>query len=305
MNEKIAIITQSYKNDYRECRLLCESIDRFAPEIDHFVFVNDEDVTLFRPIDYGRHKVIRKGIILPWYLFRLPWKLMGHHFYISLFTIPVREWILQQICKLGVFEVIGDTYDAVFNIDSETVLMKPLDLNRWINSKGEYMMFRDMKEDEPSKDDYYSAAKKLLNIPDDELSEMSKWNYMNTPVCFERKNVKDLLDRIRKEYNFWGGWKRALCNTYRFSEYYTYGIYTDYYLQQRNHFLTEEHYFPQIEMSSCKTRDEFATRLEIYMDDDRSMGLWLQKADRKANSGNYLDFNIIENVVREYWKKHD
>lgn len=28
---------------------------------------------------------------------------------------------MQQICKLGVFDVIGDAYDAVFNIDSESV----------------------------------------------------------------------------------------------------------------------------------------------------------------------------------------
>lgn len=44
MTQKIAIITQSYKNDYNECKLLCESIDRFSPELDHFIFVNDEDL---------------------------------------------------------------------------------------------------------------------------------------------------------------------------------------------------------------------------------------------------------------------
>lgn len=32
MENKVAIITQSYKNDFRECKLLCESIDKFAPK---------------------------------------------------------------------------------------------------------------------------------------------------------------------------------------------------------------------------------------------------------------------------------
>lgn len=46
--KKLAFITQSYKNDYKECALLCESMDRFLPkEIDHFIFVNDEDYDLF------------------------------------------------------------------------------------------------------------------------------------------------------------------------------------------------------------------------------------------------------------------
>ena len=43
MENKVAIITQSYKNDFRECKLLCESMDKFAPNIDHYIFVNDED----------------------------------------------------------------------------------------------------------------------------------------------------------------------------------------------------------------------------------------------------------------------
>lgn len=35
MENKVAIITQSYKNDFRECKLLCESMDKFAPDMDH------------------------------------------------------------------------------------------------------------------------------------------------------------------------------------------------------------------------------------------------------------------------------
>lgn len=38
--KKLAFITQSYKNDYKECALLCESMDRFLPkEIDHFILL--------------------------------------------------------------------------------------------------------------------------------------------------------------------------------------------------------------------------------------------------------------------------
>lgn len=161
--EKIAVVTQSYRNDFKECGLLCESMDRFAPELDHFIFVNDEDFEMFMPMNYKRHKVYRKSTVLPWYFVRVPFRLLGHHFHVSPFTIPVREWIIQQVCKLGVFDVIGDTYDAVFNIDSETVFMRPFDIGKW--KKGDrYIMYRTVNAGEPSHDEYYKAAGSLLRL---------------------------------------------------------------------------------------------------------------------------------------------
>lgn len=80
---KLALVTQSYKNDFRECKLLCESIDRFVPnDIMHFIFVNDEDYQMFKNIENKRHKVYKKGTIMPWFFVRIPWKIMGHHFHI-------------------------------------------------------------------------------------------------------------------------------------------------------------------------------------------------------------------------------
>lgn len=65
MDKKVAIITQSYKNDFKECKLLCESMDKFAPEIDHFIFVNDEDLEMFKDLKYGRHQVFKKSTMSP------------------------------------------------------------------------------------------------------------------------------------------------------------------------------------------------------------------------------------------------
>lgn len=299
---KLAIITQSYKNDFNDCRLLCESIDRFAPTMDHFIFVNDEDYAMFGPLNYGHHKVYKKGTILPWYLWRLPIKILGHHFHIGPFTIPVREWIIQQICKLGVYEVIGDGYDAVFNIDSETVLMRPLDITRWVKD-GKYMMFQDEYEAEPSKGDYMYSAKKLLGLTDDEMKEIGKWNFMNTPVCFERENTKKLLEHLTKISPF--GWKWHLCNTYRFSEYYTYGIFCKHFLKMQNHFHVDRHYFPQVDRSSCSDKNDFVTKMKKELEDKSAMGLWLQKRVRKSRSKSYLDFDVISQAIKEYWDENN
>lgn len=297
---KLAIITQSYKNDFYECKLLCESIDRFAPDMDHFIFVNDEDIRMFAELNYKRHVVYKKSTILPWFLVRVPFKVMGHHFHISPVTIPVREWIIQQICKLGVFEVIGNEYDAVFNIDSETVFMKPLDITQWIKD-GKYLMYRVINVNEPSHEEYCKAAEKLLGL-EGHLAEISKYNYMNTPVCFVRENLELLLREIKK-HSRWHSWKITLCNTYRFSEYYTYGIYTDQVLHLKNHFLIEKHVLPQIDISECSGLDDFKSKMKQSLADSQAVGLWLQKKDRKLLADKYLDFNQINGAIHQYWNK--
>ncbi len=300
MRNKVAIITQSYKNDYKECKLLCESIDKFVPSIDHFIFVNDEDIDLFQDLNYGLHHVLKKSTILPWFLIRVPWKMMGHHFHVSPFTIPVREWIIQQICKLGVFEVIGAEYDAVFNIDSETVFMKPFNLSMW-KKDGKYLLYRVKNENEPSHDDYCHAAVKLLNWQGS-YEDISYFNYMNTPVCFVRENIEKLLHELAS--NYWmRSWKLALCNTYRFSEYYTYAIYTDKILGLKNHFLIDYHVFPQIDISECAGIDDFKVKMKQVLTSEHSVGLWLQKKDRKLLADKYLDFEELEKVIKEYWGK--
>lgn len=296
---KIAIVTQSYKNDFNECRLLCESIDRFASQIDHFIFVNDEDIRLFKVLNYGRHKVFKKSTIMPRFFIRIPFKLLGHHFYVSPFTIPVREWILQQICKLGVFEVIGADYDAIFHIDSETVFMKPFVVSEW-KKDGKYIMFRIPNIDEPSHDDYVKSAKKLLGLPQS-IAEIGFWNYMNIPTCFVRENTEKLLERIRRVSKF-KNWKLALCNTYRFSEYYTYGIYTNIVMGMKNHFPIDYKIFPIIDITACHTKEELSTMITEALKGKHVLGVLLNKRDRKHLSDQYIDFNLSKSVIKEYWK---
>ena len=66
--------------------------------------------------------------------------------------------------------MIGDEYDAVFNIDSETVFMKPFDISMWINN-GKYMMYRIINENEPSHDDYCHAADMAMAPPTASLAK--------------------------------------------------------------------------------------------------------------------------------------
>lgn len=68
--KKIAFVTQTYKPDFPQCKLLCKSMDLFADSFDHYIFVNDEDFKYFGCLNYGRHHVFKKSTILPWYFIR-------------------------------------------------------------------------------------------------------------------------------------------------------------------------------------------------------------------------------------------
>lgn len=295
----IAFVTQSYKADFDECRLLCESIDRFAPDIDHFIFVNDEDEAMFARLCYGRHRVARKGTLLPRGFVRVPWKIAGHHFHISPFTLPVREWIVQQICKLAVFEHIGPDYDAVFHIDSEIAFMRPFDIRRWVNSDGRYMMYGVDNTGEPSHDEYCDAAEKLLPI-EKGAAETRRYNYMCQPTCFERENLTAMLTDISRRAPF-GNWKLALANTYRFSEYYLYDIYTDRVLGGRNHFHIAKRPFPVVDISLFSDSASLGQAIGRATEQPEVEGICLQKRDRKNLSDTYLQFSEIEATVKRLW----
>ena len=300
MTSRFALITQSYKADLNECRLLCESIDKFAPNIDHIIFVNDEDESLFAALNYGRHKVVRKGVLLPRTFVRLPWKIAGHHFHISPFTLPIREWIVQQICKLAVFEYLGADYDAVFHLDSELVFMRPLNVDEWVKN-GRYMMYRVDNVNEPSHDEYCNAAEALLPI-DKGMPTTRQFNYMCQPTCFQRANLQEMLRHIRKR-NLLRNWKYALSNTYRFSEYYLYNIFTDNVLNSRNHFHISVRPFSVVDISLIHDSSELGSEIRKQMSQPGVTGLCLQKRERKNLAAQYLPANIIESTIKQIWNE--
>lgn len=302
---RLAIVTQSYRNDLKECELLCESIDRFvSTDIKHFIFVNDEDMDIFRRSKISNsHELRKKSEILPRGLVRCPVELLHHHYHISFYTIPVREWIVQQICKLGIFDAIGNEYDAVMNIDSETVFMRTFNIeNVCVRNNGcNYLFFREIYQHEPCHKEYCNTGKKLLNLHEP-VEMLAKHCYMSHPVIFERHNLQQMLEDIASG-NLFKSWKIRLCNTYRFSEYYLYGLYCDKRLNMRNHYVIDKHLFPLLNMGDLSTAKGLQKRIDEYMKDKDLFGVWLQKHWRGDVSQKRLSFMEISNAVHASWDR--
>lgn len=296
---KIAIVTMSYRGDYKECRLLCESIDRFITNIPHYLFINDEDVKLFKSLESRNRTILPKSVVLPQYLIRLPFQIMGHHFHVSPFTIPVREWIYQQIVKLSVWEVLDSSIDVFLNVDSECVFLKPFDTNNYLRD-GRLRLLRRHNPSSPSRMEYFRAAKRHLGI-EMPIAQISYWDFMDDPIGFRRDVLQEMCREIGRRH--WSGnYKIALMNTYRFSENYLYGMYVNYIYDtdMKKHFITDHKIFPWIRYTDYLSLEDCDSEINAVI--AKEMGIKFQKeGQRNRNKKSPVAFSDVKQLVYTYW----
>jgi len=295
---KIAFVTQTYREDYNECLLLCKSIDRFAPaEIKHYLFVNDEDYGLFLHLKSERREVLKKSVIIPKWLKKFPIKLFGHTVWVSPFTIPVRGWIIQQVCKLGVFKVIKDA-DVFLNFDSETVLMKPFAPDIFV-CDDKLRLFETDTSSEPKQKQYYEAVSKILHLP---LSTAQQYTFMCMPVGFRRDILEQLTTRIG-QYNFLKSWKLVLFNKLRFSENYLYACFVKQHIgiDESCHFLSNEIPFPVIRITGNSNVEELKSSIYKLFQNEKVYGFCLQKGGKRATISIKPEDYI--SVIQELWEQ--
>ena len=297
MDNKLAIVTQTYGADINECRLLSKSIDRFVPKtIEHHIFINDEDFDLFIKDRYFKDKFLhKKSEILPKYLFNLPYKILGHKYHISPFSLPIREWIIKQICKIGAFETLPSRIEAIINIDSECIFIKPFKEDLFIKDN-KYLLFRENFKEEPNHNNYCRIGQKILGL-NEPISELTKYCYQSASVVFEKNNINFLEKEIARKSLF-HNWKLKLCNTYRFSEYYLYGLCCNYLLDNNHHFVSNIRPFPMLNISTMDFH-KFCQSIFDAIADNNVQGVWLQKHQRNNPNIANLDFDLINRFIEQ------
>ena len=130
-----SLLTLSYSGDYDCCRLLCDSIDRFAaPDLSHRLFVPTRDMPLFAPLGGVKRTIgSQDRDLLPFWLKKMPmpgprlrqWlRLPRRNLYLSLYTPPLRGWIAQQIMKISA--AADSPTEIVLHVDSDGIFVRPL-----------------------------------------------------------------------------------------------------------------------------------------------------------------------------------
>lgn len=214
-----ALVTPSFRLDVDRCALLVESVERWAaPYLRHYLVIDRRDVPMFKHFESDRTQILIVEDIVPRWLVRIPGV---RRFWFSFRTRPVKNWILQQIVKLSIPDVVGD--DVLIYTDSDVFYVAPYD-PRAYERDGKVPLFvetgqRGLIE---NNDHWHSVAARLLGLtPEAEYDT----NYIGNAICWRRDNVLKMNRLLESVAN--KSWERAVAPLSGFSEYILYGMYAN------------------------------------------------------------------------------
>lgn len=219
--KSIVFVTPSFKGDFERCKLLCETTRRFLPDaVEHILIVDQRDEELFKPLAGGKIRLVIAEDIVP----RQSRKLLG-----VLPHIPVRGWMWQQLCKIAAFNCTQA--DVIQFVDSDVALVRPVDVTRIVNDRGQVRLQRTVFTDENNRY-WHGIAADLLGIKNTDVTK----NYVGNYITWQRRHVLAMTEKIERDASM--PWIEAILKHRTFSEYTTYGVFCDYVLnmQVKNQF---------------------------------------------------------------------
>lgn len=213
LDETFAIVTPSYLPDLKRCELLAESLDRIAPTVPHYLIVDRCDRAAFKHLERDNRRLIDSETVLGNWILRLPGR---RGIWLSLKAPPVRGWIIQQILKIGVSEIIPE--QTLIFCDSDTAFFRSFDRADLLVDRKIGLLDVDYNDDSVRR--WSAAARRLLGLPADNGRNR---NHVGNMICWDREIVKAMQKRIESITET--DWKVALARTPSFSEYMIYGVF--------------------------------------------------------------------------------
>ena len=231
---KLCLITPSYKPDFARCRLLVQSCDRFIREpIHHYIVVDRRDYKLFQQLKGKNRTIITVESILP------PWiqKFLGiPNGWFSFKTLPIRNWLIQQIVKLEIVNHLQE--DILIFVDSDVAFIRPFSFQQFIK-KDKVRLFRasfapSSLSNFKTQIKWCHTATTLLGLPP--LPTFNRENpfvsYVGNLITWRRDNILQLHQHIERVTQ--KSWLEAIANSWNFSEYMLYGIFVERILKDRS-----------------------------------------------------------------------
>ena len=214
-----ALVTVTFWKDFERFKMQAESMDRWVPQdVPHYVFVDGPDLPLFRPFDSGRRKVLVVEDLLPRWMIKLPWK---SPFWLSLRSGPVKNWILQQVVKLSIPQVVPE--DVQYHLDSDVFFTGAFDpASLVVDGRSPLYVHAGNRGLLPEQIPWHDAAARLLGLP--ELHDDDR-NYVRNIIPWDRRDALAALHRVSEVTG--KPWQQAVSKLWHFSEYTLYGVYAE------------------------------------------------------------------------------
>lgn len=259
--KSFGLITPSYAPDFERCKLLCSTREKFLPNyVKHYIIVDRRDRSLFNQLKNRNTEILIVEEILPWWIQRIPLMKQG---WVSFKTLPIRNWILQQIIKLSMANVVND--DILGFVDSDVAFVRSFDPQDFVND-GKVRFYRESNSIPSSWSNFrkwYETASNLLHV--DPVSYPAP-NYIGDLITWKRDNVLKLHQHIE---NVAGKpWLQVIASTLHFSEYILYGMFIEHVLKEEsNHYYDEKYpglqYFSEKSMSDEEIQ-EYLSKIEPH-----------------------------------------
>ncbi len=208
-----AIVTPSFSLDFERCKLLVESLARCAPQLPHYLIIDQRDRAMFRMLEDERTTIIESEELLSRIFVRMP---MQRSYWFNRRGLPVRGWIMQQILKIAAANVI-DEQVLVF-VDSDVAFIRPFDETVLLIDGQPGLLDTDFLGGRTI--DYGSTACHLLGL---NAASVTPRGHIGNMICWRRDNVLAMQHRIEEARGI--DWQQAIARQPFFSEYILYGIF--------------------------------------------------------------------------------
>ncbi len=241
---QFGIVTLSYAPDFERCRLLAATVQHcIAEPFTHYIIVDRRDLTLFKTLENHNTEIITVESLLPWWIFRIP---TIKKVWFSWQTLPMRNWLLQQIVKIEAAQTLPK--DVFIFIDSDVCFIRPFDFKTLI--KGDRVrLFRVPSYSNPIFDPWFINAHQLLGLPPFK-AEQDHPNFIGNIITWKQENVIKLSSHIEEVLGI--SWIKAVAQYWQFSEYVLYGTFVDQVLKETSgHYpdwtpLCHEYWEPEV-----------------------------------------------------------
>lgn len=222
------LVTPSYAPDFERCKLLSSTVEEFLPaSIKHYIIVDRKDRALFNKLQNDRTEILVVEEVIPWWIKRIPLVKNG---WFSLKTLPIRNWLLQQIVKLSAAKFVSE--DVLMFVDSDVAFVRPFDPATRFVRDGKVRFYREpnsIPETWKSHYSWYQTASQLLKTP---RVDFPAPNYIGDLISWKKDNVLKLHDHLEKMSG--RSWIETIAGTWNLSEYILYGMFVDYILRDES-----------------------------------------------------------------------
>lgn len=207
------MVTPTYLPDLRRCELLVESLDRTNPNISHYLIVDRRDRSAFQHLERGSRRLIDSERILGNWIWRTPGR---KGYWLSFKAPPVRGWIVQQILKIGLIDIVPER-TLVF-CDSDTAFFRHFERDDLlVNGK---IGLLDVDAVDENNRRWTATARRLLGLP---MHDGGYRNHVGNMICWNRETLLAMKHQIESSTGL--NWQTALARTLSFSEYMIYGVF--------------------------------------------------------------------------------